>query len=206
MNTTRLNFARSLKSLAKCAWGLLAVCALLASTSGISSAAVLLEETFADDPVVNHRAMITGSATRFDFDDTSDKLTAHYNTKQPTAKMIWPLGRTLDETVDFRFEVDLTFLDAGFHATPNRAAQIAFGLINSITTGDNRVGGGGGDGFDIVTVDYFPNELNPIFSSPTFTPTVIRSNDGGGFFSHVLFAQGSDRDSTISANRTCRGM
>ena len=159
-------------------WSGCVVVALMVAGGGVARGefASVLVEHFSDDPVAAGRAGVTaGDASRFTFDLAGGALAASYDTLLDTAKLAWPLPVTLNETVGFRVDVDFTFLDVS--AVPNGFAQIAFGLINSMTTGNDRVGGGSGDGFDVVTVDYFPN-VSQIFFGPTLSPTVIETNDG----------------------------
>lgn len=136
----------------------------------------ILSEPFSVDPVAEGRARVTtGDANRFTFDGVGGILTAAYDTALDTAKLAWLLPTTLNERADFRFDVDLTLLNVT--ADPKNFAQIGFGLINSLTTGNDRVGGTTGDGFDVATVDYFPN-ISALFGGPTLTPTVIETDDG----------------------------
>lgn len=145
----------------------------------------LLHERFANNPIAAGRASVTsGDAERFSHAENA--LTASYDTSLPTAKLAWPLGATLNSTTSFQMSVQATLLSGGFSADPNRFAQLAFGLVNSATTGDDRAGGRGGDAFDAVTVDYFPN-ISPIFGGPSLGPTAIASNSGAGFFSSIQF-------------------
>ena len=83
-----------------------------------------------------------------------------------------------------RFEI----LSNNFFADPNGFAQIAFGLVNGTTTGNDRSGGIGhltdpagigssGDTYDAVTFDYFPN-VSPFFASPSLTTTIFTSKTG----------------------------
>lgn len=147
--------------------------------------ATLLDERFASDPLAAGRATITsGDAARFDF--ASDRLVASYDTSLPTTKLAWNLAAPLDATTDFQLTVDANISGSGFFADPNRFAQLAFGLINSVSTGDDRAGGDGGDAFDVVSIDYFPN-VSPIFGGPSLGPTVIGSDAGGGFFNSIQF-------------------
>jgi len=158
---------------------------VLAFLSARAQGGTLLHEQFADDPIAAGRASVTsGDAARFS--RTPNALTASYDTSLPTAKLAWPLGATLSSTRSFGLRVRATLLSEGFSADPNRFAQIAFGLVNSATTGDDRAGGHGGDAFDAVTVDYFPN-VSPVFGGPSLGPTVIASDTGASYFSSIQF-------------------
>ncbi len=158
---------------------------VLAYLTACAQGGTLLQEQFANDPIAAGRASVTsGDAGRFS--STADALTASYDTLLPTAKLAWPLGTTLNSTTSFHLRVQATLVGDGFSADPNRFAQIAFGLVNSGTTGDDRAGGHGGDAFDAVTVDYFPN-ISPIFGGPSLGPTVIATDTGASFFSSIQF-------------------
>lgn len=152
----------------------------LARADGYS---VILHEDFATDPL-GTRAVVdpAGDLGRFTYNAGSQSLTASYNTMQPTAKLAWQLpgGKTLTDADAFRFTT--TFTIDSISGAYNEFAQVAFGLINSATTGDDRAGGTFTDAlgaFDIVTVDYFPNLSD--FASPTVGATVNESNVGQGY-------------------------
>lgn len=139
---------------------------------------VLVSETFDTDPIAGSRAIVDGDASRFGF--SPGALTAGYDTLRPTTKLLWPLGRTLDQTTGFRYQATFTVHGAGLFADPNGFAQIAFGLLNAQTTGDDRsgnfdFGATTADTFDMVSVDYFPNIS--IFGGPTLAPVVIEGDD-----------------------------
>ncbi len=97
-------------------------------------------ETFADDPVAAGRFYVhEGDASRFQYEPASHTLLARYNTLEPTARLVRPLCRPLTELDTFAFTVVFRIRSAGFVADPRRNAQIAFGLMNSVTTGTDRV-------------------------------------------------------------------
>ena len=146
------------------------------TTGAVGNEMLILTEGFLDDPVALNRAQVTaGDADRFTFDGVGNTLTASYDTVLDTAKLAWQLPMTLDQNTGFRFDVGFTLLNVS--AIDNGFAQIGFGLINSTTTGNDRVGGGVADGYDVVTVDYFPN-VSPTFGGPTLSPTVVETDDG----------------------------
>ena len=154
----------------------------------------LVEESFDTDPVTGGRAVVTaGDPSRFTFNNDGT-LTAAYDSQLPTAKLAWDLGRTLHQNRDFSFTTSFTIQSAGFEAQENGFAQIGFGLVNSITTGNDRAGGGpaGGDAFDVVSFDYFPNVST--FSAQTLGVTVVESDTGNGFFSVIDFPFGPESD------------
>jgi hypothetical protein len=105
--------------------------------------------------------------------------------------LVWSLGTTLDASTDF--EVQTTFSVSNLNAPHGLGGQISFGLLNSVTTGDNRAGNGSGSyPFDIATVDWFPNTDSRFSPFQTFTPTVIQSNNGSGYYSRLLFPSGAE--------------
>lgn len=167
-------------------------------TSGASGA--LLNEDFATDPLgaASPRAQVAGDTTRFSY--SGQKLIAAYDTARATTKLLWSLGKTLTAGNDFRYEVDFSITGQGFSADPNGFAQIAFGLVNSSTTGGNRSGGptfdgANGSAYDTVTADYFPNLSS--FGGPTLGATVIQTQgQAPGFFSSIEFPFGDETDLT----------
>ncbi|MBX3411847.1 MAG: PEP-CTERM sorting domain-containing protein [Pirellulales bacterium] len=167
----------------------LVVVLLFASSANSASAATLLLENFADDPVLGGRATLSGSASRFSFAPGS--ATAHYDSFAPTAKLSFPLGKTLTQADDFSFTVDFRLLSAGYVANQNVGAQIAFGLTNALTTGNDRAGGTTHDAFDVVTFDYYAN-VSPQFGGPSLGPSVVQSDNGGSFFSRIVFPFGPE--------------
>lgn len=162
---------------------------LLAAVGAISittavSAQSLLSDDFVDNPI-GSRSTVVGDASRFTYDATGDRVVAAYDTGLSTTTLQFALGQTLDQDDSFRFEADFEIFSAGLFADPGGFAQLAFGLINQSTTGGNRSGGGsGGDAFDLVTFDYFPN-VSPSFGGPTLAPTIIESDNSSGFFGQI---------------------
>ena len=158
----------------------------------------LLEEPFDVDPVAAGAARFVGAEAADRFTFSSGAATAAFDTSRASAHLLFPLGLTLTDRHHFRYTVDLTILaNARFLADPDGLAQIAFGLINSDRTGLDRAGGssGGGDAFDLVSVDYFPN-VNETFGGPTLSPTVIASDTGAGYFGSIIFPFGAETDLT----------
>ncbi len=170
----------------------LAMALLSLAFSSPLRAVTILHEQFTDDPIPVGRAVVTeGDSSRFRYE--SGAMSASYDTSRATAKIAWPLARMLDATTNFRLHVSATVLADGFSADPNHFAQVAFGFVNAATTGNDRAGGQGGDAFDVVTIDYFPN-VSPIFGGPSLAPTVIGSDDGVGFFSSIQFPFGNESE------------
>jgi len=143
----------------------------------------VLDEDFATDPI-GTRANVdpAADAGRFTYNSGSQSLSAAYDTMQTTSKLFWQLpgGQTLTEQDAFR--VNTTFTIDSINGVFNEFAQVAFGLINTTTTGDDRAGGTFDDSqgaYDIVTVDYFPNLSD--FAAPTLGVTVNETNVGQGY-------------------------
>ena len=156
-------------------------------------------ETFADDPLAAGRFAVGAGqdGTRFSYDAAGQFLTVHYDTILPTAWYQRPLdpagGRVLGRFDDFDFSVTCRIRSGGFFADPNGFAQIAWGLLSSQTTGEDRAGGSSGPfAFDVVSFDYFPNVT--AFGGPTLGSTVIHSNDASGFFANIDFTFGAETD------------
>ncbi len=162
---------------------------LLAVGVSTSFAEPILDERFVDDPLVAGRAVVDGDASRFAFNPSA--LHAHYDTALATTKLSWPLGQTFSQSTDFSYSFDFTLRGETLAASPDAFAQLSFGLTNSANTGTDRVGGSGGDAFDIVTVDYFPN-ISPVVGGPSLGPSLIETNNGGNFFDHIQFPFGAE--------------
>ncbi len=184
------------------------VAAAVATAMGVEAKGdvVLLKENFLDDPVAAGRATIpqAGQANRFTHAPSDQALIAAYHTAQPTATMVWPLGlgRPLTQADRFTFSASFKILDDGsYHADDSGGiAQIAFGLINTTTTGTNRVGNPSqptSDTYDMVTVDYFPTD-NPFFESITITPTIFASQLPGSEDAFNGIAAPFDAESEIT--------
>ena len=153
-------------------------------------------ESFDDDPIAAGRFVVRGDADRFI--PSPGALTALVDTKEPTAFLLHPLERVVTPDVELQLEVDLVILSDGFSTIANSFAQMAFGLVNSVTTGDDRVGGAAADGFDVMGVDYFPN-VSPLFGGPTLGPIRIASDRGQPLFEAIQngFAFGAETDLTV---------
>ncbi len=163
--------------------------ALLAALAAISitlqnpavSAAMLVEE-FDDDPFVDHGDgspvfVPGGPEAAFQYDPTSPSafagdpvgsLLARYDTVEPTARAFTLLPRPLTAAEPFEISAIFSIRSENFFADPSGFAQIAFGLMNSQTTGDERTGNladFSADTFDTLEFDYVPN-VSPFFGGP----------------------------------------
>jgi len=155
------------------------------------SAAPLLFEDFASDPIVAGHAAAIGTGTPADrFAYTTGNLTAHYDSGQDTALLSWPLGTTLSTADDFRFEVDFVIQSDTFvaQADTNPFAQMSFGLANSSTTGLSRLV----DAMDIVMIDYFPSESTQFGGLPAIGPVMVRSPGAGSVTSVIEYPFGEE--------------
>ncbi|MCH8923546.1 MAG: hypothetical protein IIA67_10420 [Planctomycetes bacterium] len=168
---------------------ILAALALFAVGVSTCLAETILDERFVDNPFVAGRASVDGDAGRFAHRPSA--LLAHYDTALATTKLSWPLGQSFSQSTDFSYSFEFTLRGDTLAASPDAFAQLSFGLTNSITTGNDRVGGNGGDAFDVVTVDYFPN-VSPVFGGPSLGPSLIETNRGGNFFDHLQFPFGAE--------------
>lgn len=149
-------------------------------------------ESFIDDPVAAGRFHLhEGDATRFIYRADTHTLSAHYDTLQPTTRLVRDLCRPLTEVDSFTYAVVFRINSAGFVADARRNAQIAFGLMNAVSTGLDRVYGADGQGaFDLVSFDYYPNITT--FGGPSAGPTLINKNTGGSFSSAINFEFGPE--------------
>lgn len=173
--------------------------AALAGTLSAQAADIAWTESFLDDPVAANRFTIPGGhdPARFSYDGGAPSLTVHYNSSEPTAWYQRPIDaqtpRALGRCDDFELRVTLRIRSDGFIADPNAFAQIAWGLINSQTTGEDRSGGSAGPySYDLVTFDYFPNVST--FGGPTLGATILHTDTGMGFFSSFDFPFGTESD------------
>ncbi len=155
-------------------------------------------EDFSDDPLVAGRFAVPAhhDVGRFTHNPVAGSLTVHYDTLEPTAWYMRPIdplgGRSLGRYDDFEFTVEFRVHSAGFFADPAGFAQLAWGLINSQTTGEDRAGGSAGPyAYDCLTFDLFPN-VSPLYGGPTLGTSIIHSEDGAGFFANIDFPFGAE--------------
>ena len=167
-------------------------------TSVAHGQAVQWTEDFSSDPVAAGRFAVPAGqdGLRFTYDGGGQRLSAHYDTFEPTAWYARPLDADSPVTFGacdaFEFSVTFRIHSAGFFADPDQFAQIGWGLINSQTTGTDRAGGAGPDyAFDCVTFDYFPN-VSPLFGGPTLGSTLIHCDTGAGYFAEFEFPFGAE--------------
>lgn len=157
----------------------------------------VLEEDFADDPILNGRALVEGDGSRFTYGGGA--LTAAYDSSLPFTDASWALGQTLDGSESLRFTVEFLVSSDGFETLDGTdfSMQVAFGLTNSATSGPDRVFGTADpadDGFDMLTFDYFPNNTN--FSEPSLGSTIFgtQQNPGDSMFANFDFNFGPETE------------
>lgn len=171
----------------------------LASTARADT--MLLNETFASDPVAAGRATVDGNpadASRFTYSAANHAETASANTLDPTTRLVWSLGKTLNQNTSFSYSATFSIASQGFYADPNGYAELTFGLINSATTGFDRTGSpsnySSDNTFDMVTTDYFPN-VSSRYGGPSLTPDVFQSqsaNPGSDAFAGLQSNYGQE--------------
>lgn len=153
-------------------------------TSHVNASQVLLSRDLADEGLAG--ATIVGQADRLTADESG--IIAAYDTAQPTAMAQWALGATLTDDDSFTFSARFSIASQGFAADPNSFAQIAFGLINSDSTGLDRPGGtdgsAGGYAWDHVGFDYLPNITS--FGGPSLGPVYTEANQGQSYPGNVF--------------------
>jgi hypothetical protein len=150
-------------------------------------------EDFATNPIANNRFGLDpmNAVDRFAYGSGQALLTVHYNSYQPSAWCFRPIdpatSRTLGRYDDFEFSV--AFRIRSENLSTEGFAQIAWGLINSQTTGKDRAGcsPAGPYAYDCVTFDYFPTT-----GYTTLAPTIIHSDAAQGFWSSIDFSMGAE--------------
>lgn len=131
-------------------------------------------------------AVLTGvDDGRFDW-SAPEGLSALFDSTLPSSRLALPLGRSLTGADSFALEVELELL--AIEGGPDDFMQLAFGLINSATTGLNRTGTTApppiffiddSDTYDQIELGYFPNVT--FFGGPTLQPAVFGEQVGSPF-------------------------
>jgi hypothetical protein len=129
--------------------------------------------------------------------DPSGELDVHLNSSLPTVRFQRPLGVTLTDTNSFTLSAVFSFTITS--APDDQLMQIAFGLVNSSTTGGDRTGSvtnfTSDNVFSSIEFDYYPN-VSAIYGGPTLTPTVFGAQAGPGAdaFANIasIFGDASD--------------
>ncbi len=161
-------------------------------------------EDFGDSPFTGDGGdfMIEGPGTdQFEFlpaapvafsGDPVGALAVHFDSLRQSTRFRAPVGVAVTETDSFSLGGIMTIQGSGFNADPNGFMQIAFGLINSSTTGLDRTGDFSdfaADTFDMVEFDYFPN-ASALFGGPFVSQLVLGEAVGGDAFNNVAFSSG----------------
>jgi len=170
-------------------------------------AAVSLTEDFSANPFTtwsfgigdnsNNQFTWNSNASAVYTGDATGELDVHLNSALPTARLQRPLGVTLTDTNSFTLSAVFSFTITS--APDDQLMQIAFGLVNSSTTGGDRTGSlddfYSDNVFSSIEFDYFPN-VSAIYGGPTLTPTVFGAQAGPGAdaFANIasIFGDASD--------------
>ncbi len=135
------------------------------------------------------------AATRFTYNSAADTLTAHYNSTEPTIKLLFPLGGHLNQNTSFTVTTTFSIASSGFDSPVDFGAEVpSFGLVNSATTGNLRATTGHtdpttfafteitqGTAYNDFTFDYFPTQDNT-FGGNSINLTTIQSPQAGASF------------------------
>jgi hypothetical protein len=201
---------------------------LLAASAALAPAAPSradLTITFAGNPLSDGSALVQGpdapnAASRFTY-NADHTLTAHYDSAQPTIKLVFPLGAHLTPNSSFTVTATFRILSSGFVAPADFGAQApSFGLVNSAATGDIRASTGyydsgfnfievtPGTSYDLLAMDYFPTQ-DFTYGGNSVDLTVIHTAQNGVPFSDLAnftFGYASATlpfDQTITATLAC---
>jgi hypothetical protein len=179
---------------------------LLAATVSLTLAAQAtfadVSSTFATNPLTDPNNLVQGpdaanANSRFTYNATDHTLTAHYDSTAPTLKLLFPLGNHLNQDTSFNLSATFEIQSTGFTPSQFFAAQApAFGLVNSVTTGNARASTAGssfnivtnGDAYDLLTFDYYPQQDA---SSSSITLSAVRSPLAGQTFNDRFIFNGS---------------
>ncbi len=112
--------------------------------------------------------------------DVSGELDVHLNSSLPTVRFQRPLGVTLTDTNSFTLSTVFSFTVSS--APDDQVMQIAFGLVNSSTTGGDCTGSAtnytSDNVFSTVEFEYFPN-VSTLYGGPSLIPTVFGAQEPG---------------------------
>ena len=128
--------------------------------------------------------------------DATGELDVHLNSLLPSARLQRPLGVIVRDTDNFTLTTRFSF---HVISAPNeQGMEIAFGLVNSTTTGGDRTGSpdnfSSDNAFSTVEFDYFPNVSAFFNSGPSLSPTVIGAqiSSNADTFSNIASFFGPD--------------
>jgi len=112
--------------------------------------------------------------------DASGELDVYLNSPLPTVRFQRPLGVTLTDTNSFTLSVVFSFNILS--APGDQQMDIAFGLVNSSTTGGDSTGSAtnytSDNVFSTVEFEYFPN-VSSLYGGPSLIPTVFGAQEPG---------------------------
>jgi hypothetical protein len=112
--------------------------------------------------------------------DPTGALNVHLNSSLPTARLQRPLGVTLTDTNSFTLSTVFSF--NVISAPGDQDMQMAFGLVNSSTTGGDCTGSPtnftSDNVFSTIEFEYFPN-VSTLFGGPSLIPTVFGAQESG---------------------------
>lgn len=188
---------------ARAAIGFAAAAAASAWLAAAPAAAGGVVEDFSSDPFADRgdgrpAFEIRGPAQAFAWEpgtpaafegDAPGSLLARYDSLEPTARALVPLSRALRAQDDFEVSAIFVIRPEGFFADPLGFAQIAFGLMNRQTTGEDRTGDPAdfrADTFDTLEFDYFPN-VSPFFGGPFTGAAAFGAPAGDDAFANFAF-------------------
>ncbi len=166
------------------------VTAVLLGTAFVSHRSFAdVTEDFATDPLSGNWSFGVGDNSNSQYNwtssasvytgDSAGELDVHLNSSLPTARLQRSLGATYTDTDSFTLTTTFSFNLTSAPAAQDM--QIAFGLVNSTTTGGNRTGTptdfGSDNVFSTLEFNYFPNVT--AFGGPTLSPAVFGAQNGG---------------------------
>src|ERR1041384_1470893 len=156
-------------------------CRSLFALVSSSNAATLLED-FSTNPSQNGWRTF-GHTNLFHWDAAQQSLQVTWDSSLPNSYFYRPLGTVLAKDDDFALEFDIRLSDISTNSKSG-PAEIAVGFLNfAEATSTNFLRDTGLDPLhgprDVVEIDYFPAGYYPEFGpvSPSFSPTIISSND-----------------------------
>jgi hypothetical protein len=178
----------------------LSVAAVCAASVLAAPALAGPSNTFSTNPLQDASVLGPGAGnvnSRFTYNDADGTLTAHYDSSQPTIKLVFPLGRHVTQNDSFSVSTTFKVLSDGYTTPPDfSSAAPSFGFINTSSTGDLRAATQDanyatvtdGTAYNIMTVDYYPVIPN-MYGGNSFDISVVQSPQPGVDFYHsVAFA------------------
>ncbi|MCL2646597.1 MAG: PEP-CTERM sorting domain-containing protein [Phycisphaerales bacterium] len=167
---------------------------IVAAVLGLAvQGAFAISNDFSSNPLTDSSNIIQGPdaanvGNRFTYNVDDQTLTAHYDTAAPTIKLLFPLGQTYTQNTSFQLTATFEISANNFVIPSSFGGQVpSFGLVNSVTTGDQRASSYDqdfneipGTAYDIMTFDYFPTQDNT-WDGNSINLTTIQTDTGLGF-------------------------